>query len=80
MDPNASIAKEAGLSSNTAQEPTGRRASAFGGRRRSSAVVDEAPAAVIEASALNADDRRLAEMGYVQVSNHTAHQLPHQLC
>ena len=78
MDPHASVIKEAGVSSATAQEPTGRRASAFGGRRKSSAVVDEAPAAVIEASALNADDRRLAEMGYVQVSNNTAHQLPYQ--
>lgn len=78
MDPNASI-KEAGLSSATAHDPTGRRASAFAARRKSSAVVDEAPAAVVEASALNADDRRLAEMGYVQVSNNTAHQLPHQL-
>ena len=80
MDPNASTIKEAGVSSTTAQEPAGRRASAFGGRRKSSAVVDEAPAAVFEASALNADDRRLAEMGYVQVSNDTAHHLPLQLC
>ena len=78
MDPNASTTKEAGISSTPAQELTGRRASAFGGRRKSSAVVNEAPAAVVEASALNADDRRLAEMGYVQVSNNTAHQLPHQ--
>ena len=79
MDPNASTMKEAGVSSTTAQEPTGRRASAFGARRKSSAVVDETPAAVFEASALNADDRRLAEMGYVQVSNNTAHQLPYQV-
>ena len=46
--------------------PTGRRKSAFA-RRKSSAVVDEAPQAVVEASALSAADRRLAEMGYVQV-------------
>ena len=45
---------------------TGRRKSAFA-RRKSSAVVDEAPQAIVEASALNAADRRLAEMGYVQV-------------
>ena len=80
MDPNASIMKEAGVSSTTAQQPAGRRASAFGGRRKSSAVVDEAPAAVIEASGLNANDRRLAEMGYVQVSNNIVYQLPHQVC
>ena len=80
MDPNASMIKEAGVSTGTAQEPSGRRASAFGGRRKSSAVVDEAPAAVVEGSALNANDRRLAEMGYVQVSNNTVHQLSHQVC
>ncbi len=80
MDPNASMIKEAGVSSATAQEPAGRRASAFGGRRKSSAVVDEAPAAVMETTALNADDRRLAEMGYVQVSNHTAYQFAYQVC
>ena len=76
MDPNASIINEAGVSSAhdpSAHDPTGRRASAFAARRKSSAVVDEAPAAVIEASVLNADDRRLAEMGYVQVSNNTTH-------
>lgn len=45
---------------------TGRRKSAFN-RRKSSAVVDESPAAIVEASALSDADRRLAEMGYVQV-------------
>lgn len=47
--------------------PTGRRKSAFA-RRKSSAVVDETPAAIVEASALSDADRRLAEMGYIQVS------------
>ena len=47
---------------------TGRRKSAFD-RRKSSAVVDETPAAIVEASALSDADRRLAEMGYVQVSS-----------
>ena len=47
---------------------TGRRKSAFA-RRKSSAVVDESPAAVVEASALSDADRRLAEMGYVQVGS-----------
>ena len=53
-----------------AQDPaaSGRRKSAFD-RRKSSAVVDEAPATVVEASALSDADRRLAEMGYVQVSS-----------
>ena len=46
----------------------GRRKSAFA-RRKSSAVVDETPAAVVEASALSDADRRLAEMGYVQVGS-----------
>ncbi|KAL6712923.1 polyamine transporter tpo5 [Lecanora helva] len=46
---------------------TGRRKSAFRGRRKSSAVVDESPQAVVEASELSAADRRLAEMGYIQV-------------
>ena len=49
----------------------GRRKSAFG-RRKSSAVVDETPAAIVEASALSDADRKLAEMGYVQVSILTA--------
>ena len=49
-------------------EQSGRRKSAFGNRRKSSVVVDETPAAVVEASALNDADRRLAEMGYVQVA------------
>lgn len=43
-----------------------RRQSAFA-RRKSSAVVEEA-AAIVEASTLNDADRRLAEMGYAQVS------------
>lgn len=46
---------------------TGRRKSAFD-RRKSSAVIDEAPATIVEASALSDADRKLAEMGYVQVS------------
>ena len=45
----------------------GRRKSAVG-RRKSSAVVTETPAAYVEASELSVADRRLAEMGYVQVS------------
>ena len=48
-------------------DQAGRRKSAFAGRRKSSVVVDEKPAAIVEASALNDADRRLAEMGYVQV-------------
>ena len=52
-------------------DPSGRRASAFASRRKTSVVVNEAPAAIVEASALNADDRRLAQMGYVQVSRMT---------
>lgn len=47
----------------------GRRKSAFAGRRKSSAViVDEKPAAIVQATELSEADRRLAEMGYVQVS------------
>ena len=45
---------------------TRRRQSAFA-RRKSSAVVEET-AAFVEAHALNDADRRLAEMGYTQVS------------
>ncbi len=54
--------------SNMDDRQTGRRKSAFA-RRKSSAVVDEAPAAIVEAHTLNDADRRLAEMGYVQVSS-----------
>lgn len=36
-------------------------------RQESSVLVDESPAAIVEASSLNDADRRLAEMGYVQV-------------
>lgn len=54
--------------SNMDDRQTGRRKSAFA-RRKSSAVVDEKPAAIVEASALSDADRRLAEMGYVQVSS-----------
>ena len=43
-----------------------RRQSAFA-RRKSSAVVEET-AAIVEAHTLNDADRRLAEMGYTQVS------------
>lgn len=69
MDPNTGITKEADVTgSGLNDKPTGRRQSAFN-RRKSSAVADEAPAAIVEASALNAADRRLAEMGYVQVSH-----------
>lgn len=48
-----------------------RRQSAFA-RRKSSAVVEET-AAIVEAHTLNSADRRLAEMGYTQVSmvNHS---------
>lgn len=45
---------------------TRRRQSAFA-RRQSSAVVEET-AAIVEAHTLNNADRRLAEMGYNQVS------------
>ena len=45
--------------------PTQRKASAFN-RRKSSAVPD-VPAAILEASELSVADRRLAELGYVQV-------------
>lgn len=45
---------------------TRRRQSAFA-RRKSSAVVEET-AAIVEAHTLNDADRRLAEMGYTQVS------------
>lgn len=38
-------------------------------RQKSSALVDESPAAIVEASSLNDADRRLAEMGYVQVGS-----------
>ena len=56
-----------------------RRQSAFA-RRKSSAVIEETPAAVVEASELSEADRRLAEMGYVQVgcnqlSRRTSHLL-----
>lgn len=53
--------------SNMDDMQTGRRKSAYA-RRKSSAVVDETPAAIVEASELSVADRRLAEMGYVQVS------------
>lgn len=53
--------------SNLDDKQTARRKSAYA-RRRSSAVVDETPAAIVEASDLSVADRRLAEMGYVQVS------------
>lgn len=45
--------------------PTQRKSSAFN-RRKSSAVPD-VPAAILEASELSVADRRLAELGYVQV-------------
>lgn len=50
-------------------KPTRRRQSAFG-RRKSSAVVEE-NAAIVEAHTLNDADRRLAEMGYTQASLHS---------
>lgn len=43
-----------------------RRQSAFA-RRQSSVGGEEIPTHILEASELNAADRRLAEMGYVQV-------------
>ncbi len=61
--------------SNMDDTQTGRRKSAFA-RRKSSAVVDETPAAIVEAHALNHADRRLAEMGYVQVSSILEQSLP----
>ena len=69
MDSNTDTMKEADASGPAivADKAIGRRQSAFA-RRKSSVIVDETPQAVIEASQLNAADRRLAEMGYVQVS------------
>jgi len=68
MDPNVGIIREADVTgSNLDDKQTGRRKSAYA-RRKSSAVVDDAPAAIVEASDLSDADRRLAEMGYVQVS------------
>lgn len=52
-----------------------RRASAFS-RRKSSAVVEEA-ATIVEADTLNAADRRLAEMGYNQVSSPSVRKEPY---
>lgn len=54
---------------------TRRRQSAFA-RRKSSAVVEE-PAAIVEAHTLNDADRRLAEMGYTQVSLLSAPEEPY---
>ena len=54
---------------------TRRRQSAFA-RRKSSAVVEES-AAIVEAHTLNDADRRLAEMGYTQVSSLTLSNRPH---
>ena len=47
---------------------TSRRKSTLAERRKSTAVVDEASAAILEGGELSDADRRLAEMGYVQVS------------
>lgn len=67
MDPTTGITRDAEISG-TDDKHTGRRHSAFN-RRKSSVVVEETPAAIVEGSALSADDRRLAEMGYSQVSD-----------
>ena len=47
---------------------TSRRKSTLADRRKSTAVVDESRAEILEAGELSDADRRLAEMGYVQVS------------
>ena len=47
---------------------TSRRKSTLAERRKSTAVIDEASAAILEGGELSDADRRLAEMGYVQVS------------
>ena len=47
---------------------TSRRKSTLAQRRKSTAVIDEASAAILEGHELSDADRRLAEMGYVQVS------------
>ena len=46
-----------------------RRKSSAAGRRKSSAVVGDAPPSAVEASELSAADRRLAELGYIQVDH-----------
>jgi len=64
----AGVMREADVTGSTLDDQvTGRRKSA-NARRKSSAVVDETPAAIVEASELSLADRRLAEMGYIQVS------------
>ena len=47
---------------------TSRRKPTLADRRKSTAVIEEARAAIIEYGELSDADRRLAEMGYVQVS------------
>lgn len=47
---------------------TSRRKPTPTNRRKSTVVTDEARAAILEAGELSDADRRLAEMGYVQVS------------
>ena len=47
---------------------TSRRKPTLTSRRKSTVVTDEARAAILEAGELSDADRRLAEMGYVQVS------------
>ncbi|KAL2037455.1 hypothetical protein N7G274_009735 [Stereocaulon virgatum] len=65
MDPTTGITRHA-ETSGIDEKHTERRHSTFN-RRKSSVVVEETPAAIVEGSALSADDRRLAEMGYSQV-------------
>ena len=53
--------------SGLAAEQERRKSAIAAGRRKSSAVNTAIPAEVLEAAELSAADKRLAEMGYVQV-------------
>lgn len=47
---------------------TSRQTPSLADRRKSTAVIDEVRVAIVEGGELSDADRRLAEMGYVQVS------------
>lgn len=66
MESNISADNGAEVTKGLDDKAARRRQSAFA-RRKSSAVVEET-AAIVEAHTLNNADRRLAEMGYTQVS------------
>lgn len=55
-------------SSSMADNQLEKRSSPFA-KQKSSNLIDESPAAIVEASSLNDADRRLAEMGYAQVGS-----------